>query len=979
VTQRQRGNCWLEYLETESGIVVTDYKHTVNLPQTDFPMKADLAQREPKQLARWAEQGIYQRIRETSRGRPSFVLHDGPPYANGAIHLGHALNKILKDIIVKSRTLDGRDAPYVPGWDCHGLPIELAVEKKHGKPGHKVDAKAFRALCRSYATAQIESQRNDFKRLGVLGDWDRPYLTMQPGFEAQQIRALGKIIANGHLIRGAKPVHWCLDCRSALAEAEVEYEDRVSTAIDVAFAVVDGADFARRLGTGADAGASTTAAAVAPVAASLATASLVIWTTTPWTLPANEAVALNAELEYVAVRMVRSDESYGTSFSTVLVLAADLAGGCLARYGATDSEVVARFKGAALEGLKLQHPWLDKQVPVILGDHVTLEAGTGAVHTAPAHGQEDFVAGQRYGLPVVNPVLADGRFTADTPLVAGQKVSDANGTIINELQSRGRLLAQAAHPHSYPHCWRHKTPVIFRATPQWFISMDKQGLRANALRDIKNVKWTPEWGQPRITGMIVNRPDWCLSRQRTWGVPITLFIHRGTGALHPHTQELIAQVAQGVEQAGIEYWFDLDARTLLGAEADDYEKTTDVMDVWADSGLSFECVAATRDDFQSPVDLYLEGSDQHRGWFHSSLLMSEALYARAPYRGVLTHGFTVDDKGRKMAKSLGNGIDPQDIMKTLGADMLRLWVAATDYANEMSLSQEILKRMSESYRRMRNTTRFLLGNLHGFQPQHAVPADRLIAIDRWAIERTRELQAEITAAYRDYAFHLIYQKIHNFCVVDMGGLYLDVLKDRLYTTPANSHARRSAQTALWHIAEAMTRWLAPILSFTAEEIWRSLPGKRADSVFLSTWHELPATPASGVNWSVLLALRADVVAELERLRGAGEIGAPLEAELDIYCTNAPHGELAQLGDELRFLTITSAARLHRVTAAPADAVAASGVAGGGVWIKARPSSATKCVRCWHLSPDVGSNHEHPELCLRCVGNLAMPGETRQFV
>jgi isoleucyl-tRNA synthetase len=943
---------------------VTDYKHTVNLPQTDFPMKADLAQREPKQLARWAEQDIYERIRATSRGRPAFVLHDGPPYANGAIHLGHALNKILKDIIVKSHTLDGCDAPYVPGWDCHGLPIELAVEKKHGKAGHKVDAKAFRALCRSYATAQIESQRNDFKRLGVLGDWERPYLTMDPRFEAQQIRALGMIIANGHLIRGAKPVHWCLDCRSALAEAEVEYEDRTSTAIDVAFDVVDAADFAQRVG----------ASAAAAGVASLAHAALVIWTTTPWTLPANEAVAVNAELEYVAVRATLSDGN-----QRMLVLAADLTAACFARFGASDSAELARFKGAALEGMKLQHPWLDKQVPVILGDHVTLEAGTGAVHTAPAHGQDDFIVGQRYGLPVVNPVLGDGRFAADTPLVAGQKVSDANGIIINELQTRGRLLHQAAHPHSYPHCWRHKTPVIFRATPQWFISMDKQGLRANALRDIKNVRWTPEWGQPRITGMIDNRPDWCLSRQRTWGVPITLFTHRVTGALHPRTQELIAQVADGVAKHGIEYWFGLDARELLGNEADEYDKATDVMDVWADSGLSFECVAALRDDFHAPVDLYLEGSDQHRGWFHSSLLMSEALYARAPYRGVLTHGFTVDDKGRKMAKSLGNGIDPQDIMKTLGADMLRLWVAATDYANEMSLSQEILKRMSESYRRMRNTTRFLLGNLHGFQPEQAVPVEQLIAIDRWAIERTRELQQEITTAYRDYAFHVIYQKVHNFCVVDLGGLYLDVLKDRLYTTPANSLARRSAQTALWHIAEAMTRWLAPILSFTAEEIWRSLPGKHADSVFLSTWHELPATPASGVNWSVLLALRSDVVGELERLRAAGEIGAPLEAELDIYCSSAPHGELAQLGDELRFLTITSAARLHRVTAAPADAVVAGSVVGGGVWIKARRSSATKCVRCWHLSADVGASHEHPELCLRCVGNLALPGETRQFV
>ncbi len=938
---------------------MTDYKQTVNLPQTDFPMKADLAQREPQQLKRWQEQDIYARLREVSRGRPSFVLHDGPPYANGAIHLGHALNKILKDIIVKSHTLDGRDAPYVPGWDCHGLPIELAVEKKHGRPGHKLDAKAFRAACREYANKQVDSQRQDFQRLGVFGDWQQPYLTMDRRYEAQQIRALGKIVANGHLYRGAKPVHWCLDCRSALAEAEVEYEDRVSTAIDVAFAVADAADFARRTG-------------IAPAALGRAPVSVVIWTTTPWTLPANEAVTLSPTYEYVAVRIAARNE--------VLVLAADLAAACLARYGyavpgEAGSEVLGRFAGAALEGLLLQHPWHDKSVPLILGDHVTLDTGTGAVHTAPAHGQEDFVVGSRYGLPVHNPVGPDGRFAEGTELVAGLKVDAANPVIIAELQSRGRLLHQQAHPHSYPHCWRHKTPVIFRATAQWFIGMDRMGLRANALRDIKAVQWTPEWGQPRITGMIENRPDWCLSRQRTWGVPITLFTHHVTGELHPRTQELIAQIAAQVESHGIDWWFDLDPAQLLGAEAARYDKATDVMDVWADSGLSFECVAALRDDFTAPVDLYLEGSDQHRGWFHSSLLMSEALYARAPYRGVLTHGFTVDDKGRKMSKSLGNGIEPQDVMKTLGADMLRLWVAATDYANEMSLSQEILKRISESYRRMRNTVRFLLGNLHGFDPQQAVPADQLVALDAWAIARAQQLQTEIAAAYRDYAFHLIYQKVHNFCVVDLGGLYLDVLKDRLYTTPANSHARRSAQTALWHVAEAMVRWLAPILSFTAEEIWRHLPGSRAESVFLDVWHRLPEVPDSGIDWPLLLSLRGDVARELERLRVAGDIGAPLEAELEVYCTPALLPRVDALGDELRFLMITSAARVQAVPA-PADAVPATGI--DGVWLRVHPTQAPKCVRCWHRRVDVGSHAAHPELCGRCVDNLDGAGEIRRF-
>jgi len=939
---------------------VTDYKQTLNLPETAFPMKGDLAQREPLQLKSWSDMNIYGLIREASRGRPKFVLHDGPPYANGPIHIGHSVNKILKDVIVKSRTLDGFDAPYVPGWDCHGLPIELAVEKKHGKPGQKLDAKAFRAACRAFAMEQLEGQRADFVRLGVFGDWESPYMTMHPRYEAQQIRALGKIIHNGHLYRGLKPVHWCLDCRSALAEAEVEYEDRTSTAIDVAFRAADAADFARRTGIAADLAAN---------------ASLVIWTTTPWTLPANEAVALNAELEYVAVAVQRSVNA-APPVAEVLVLAAELAAACVKRYGLGEANELARFKGAALEGLVLQHPWLAKQVPVILGEHVTLEAGTGAVHTAPAHGQEDFAVGRRYNLPVVNPVQGDGRFVPGTELVEGLKVDQANPVVIAALTERGRLLQQEAHPHSYPHCWRHKTPVIFRATSQWFISMEARNLRANALRDIRSVKWTPEWGEARIFGMIEKRPDWCLSRQRTWGVPITLFTHKASGELHPRSVELIERVAAGVEQEGIEYWFSLDATELLGAEAADYDKVTDVMDVWADSGLSFECVAAMSPGFSAPVDLYLEGSDQHRGWFHSSLLMSEALYGRAPYRGVLTHGFTVDDKGRKMSKSLGNVIAPQTINKTLGADVLRLWVAATDYANEMSVSDEILKRVSESYRRMRNTLRFLLGNLSGFVPADALPADQMVALDRWAIARTAALQAEIVAAYRDYNFHSIYQKIHNFCVVDLGGLYLDVLKDRLYTTPRDSGARRSAQTAMWHIAEAMVRWLAPILSFTAEEVWRALPGERAASVFLSQWHALPAVKSNDVDWDRVLGLRADVARELERLRAAGTIGAPLQAEIDVYCLPEYASLFAAFGAELRFLLITSEARLHTVQSAPADAVAATSVAPQGVWIRAQVTDAAKCVRCWHQRVDVGNNPAHAELCLRCVDNLQLPGEAR---
>jgi isoleucyl-tRNA synthetase len=911
---------------------MTDYKQTINLPRTDFPMKADLAQREPAMVRAWEEHGTYLKLRELARGRPRFVLHDGPPYANGAIHIGHAVNKILKDIVVKSRSLDGFDSPYIPGWDCHGLPIELQVEKKHGRPGQKLDAQAFRAACRAYAEEQIDLQRRDFQRLGVLGDWDHPYRTMSPRYEAQQLRAFGRIIENGHLYKGVKPVHWCVDCRSALAEAEVEYEEKTSPATDVAFRVVDNPELTSRLEL------DRAVLGSRPV-------DVVIWTTTPWTLPANQAVALHPQFRYALVEAQFGGER------RLLILAVDLVDACLARYGATLAGRLADFEGRVLEGLQLEHPLQARQVPVVLGDHVTLDAGTGAVHTAPGHGQEDFVVGQRYGLPVTNPVGNDGRFFEDTPLVGGLKVDEANPVISKALAERGRLLHEEKVLHSYPHCWRHKSPVIFRATPQWFISMEQAKLREHTLRDIPGVEWTPAWGEPRITGMIESRPDWCISRQRTWGVPIPLFVHRRTGALHPRTQELIQAAAARVEQGGIDAWFALAPEELLGADAEHYDKVTDVMDVWADSGLSFECVGNERPEVAAPVDLYLEGSDQHRGWFHSSLLMSEALYERAPYRGVLTHGFTVDEQGRKQSKSLGNVIAPQKVMNSLGADVLRLWVSATDYANEMSVSDEILKRMADSYRRMRNTLRFLLGNLHDFDPaRDALPVSELVALDAWALSRTRALQAEVLEAYRRYTFHLIYQKVHNFCSVEMGAVYLDVLKDRLYTTPAGSRARRSAQTAMYHIAESMVRWLAPILSFTT---------------------------AGPIDWGALMELRTDVTRELERLRAAGAIGAPLDAQVEVYCTAAQYPRFAALGPELRFLLITSEARVHEVAVAPAGASPAANLE--GVWLTAGPDSDPKCVRCWHHRPDVGSHPAHPQLCGRCIGNLELPGEERRFV
>jgi len=935
---------------------VADYKQTINLPQTGFAMKADLANREPGMLAAWERSGLYDKIREAAKGRPSFVLTDGPPYANGAIHLGHAVNKILKDIIVKSRTLDGYDAPYVPGWDCHGLPIEMQVEKTHGRVGQKIDAKSFRAACRAYAQKQIDAQRADFKRLGVLGDWERPYLTMMPRFEAEQLRAFALIIKNGHVYKGYKPVHWCLSCRSALAEAEVEYEDRTSPSIYARFAVADGAEVARRFGIDRSA---------LPV-------SVAIWTTTPWTLPANRAVAVHPQFDYA---MIEFDAGADTER---MIVAAELIDAVTRSLGIADWSLVGTVKGADLEHLLLRHPFYDRQVPVVLGDHVTLDAGTGAVHTAPGHGLEDYVVGRRYGLEIENPVGGDGRFLPSTPLFAGEEVFDANGHVIKVLRDNGSLLKDEPYHHSYPHCWRHKTPVIFRATPQWFISMEQAGLRKGALEAISHVDWMPAWGEQRISGMIAGRPDWCVSRQRTWGVPIPLFVDNVSGELHPNTAALIEEVAQRVERDGIDAWFDLDAAALLGEDAGRYDKATDVMDVWFDSGVVHHCVSQMRPEITVPADLYLEGSDQHRGWFHSSLLTSVAMHGRAPYRGVLTHGFTVDEKGRKMSKSIGNTLVPQKLTGTLGADVVRLWVAATDYANEMSVSDEILKRMADSYRRMRNTLRFLLGNLHGFDPaQHASSFDGLVAIDQWAVTKAFALQNDVVTAFRNYEFHDIYQKIHNFCVVELGGFYLDIIKDRLYTTGAGSPPRRSAQTAMYHVAEAMVRWLAPILSFTAEEAWGFMPGPRNESVFLNTWHRFPAGAerAPNIDWPVLIALKADVARHLERLRAAGDIGAPLEAEVTVYAPATQVARFEALQDELRFLLITSQAHVVATDTPPASAVPGSEP---GVWIEVQPSTQPKCVRCWHLRSDVGIDPRHPELCARCVLNVEGPGEERRF-
>jgi isoleucyl-tRNA synthetase len=939
-----------------------DYKHTLNLPQTDFPMKANLAAREPETLKRWEEMSLYDKLRAARQGQPKYVLHDGPPYANGDIHLGHTVNKVLKDIIVKSKSMAGFDAPYVPGWDCHGLPIEHAVEKKIGKVGEKVNAAAFRKACREYATRQVEGQRTDFKRLGVLGDWEHPYLTMDFKFEADILRQLGRVIAGGHVYKSYKPVHWCIDCGSALAEAEVEYEDKTSPAIDVRFPVPDEAAlFARLQHVAGHVGQG-------PLA-------LVIWTTTPWTLPANRAVAVHPELEYVVVQT-------GDEQPQRLVLAEPLLKSAMLRWGINDYRVIATGVGAALEGILLQHPFYAREVPVILGEHVTIDAGTGCVHTAPGHGQDDYVAGARYKLEVDNPVGGDGKFLPGTELFAGEHVFKANAHVIDVLRMRGMLVREEALRHSYPHCWRHKTPIIFRATPQWFIGMDTAGLRDRALAEIKKVKWVPDWGQARIDGMVANRPDWCISRQRTWGVPIALFIHRENGKLHPETPRLIEEVAKRIETQGVDAWFGLDPAELLGKDSGQYEKVTDILDVWFDSGVTHGCVLEVRPELRFPADLYLEGSDQHRGWFQSSLLSSVAIHGTAPYRGVLTHGFTVDVNGRKMSKSLGNDMGlPQKAIKTLGADILRLWVAATDYRAEMSISDEILTRMADSYRRVRNTARYLLANLAGFEPVRDMlkPAD-LLALDRWALNRTRSLNEELLAAYDSYSFHLIYQRLHQFCAVDLGGFYLDVLKDRVYTTRADSRARRSAQTAMYHILEALVRWMAPILSFTAEEIWRYMPGTRGESVFLGVWHVLPDDTAqdelaSEAYWTQVLAVREQVARELEKARVAGVIGASLEAEVDLYADTALQTLLSRLGDELRFVLITSEARLHDLAAAPNAAVE---TALKGLRVAVSPSGHPKCMRCWHRRADIGSDPEHPQLCGRCISNIAGAGEPREI-
>jgi isoleucyl-tRNA synthetase len=881
-------------------------------------------------------------------------LHDGPPYANGKLHIGHAVNKILKDIIIKSKTLSGYDAPYIPGWDCHGLPIEAQVEKKVGKVGAKVDATTFRRLCREYAVTQIEAQKADFIRMGVLGEWDNPYLTMNFETEADIVRSLAKIIDNGHLQKGEKPVNWCLDCGSSLAEAEVEYEDKTSTSIDVQYAVIDVAPVATIFGVEVD------------------SIDAVIWTTTPWTIPASMAVSLNPDFDYVLVKTEKGN----------LILEDSLHESALARYELENYDVLGRCKGVDLELTALKHPFFDREVPIILGDHVTAEGGTGAVHTAPAHGADDYVVAKRYHIDIYNPIGNNGCYLDDVPLFGGLFVYKGNDLTLELLEKNKRLLKSEKIRHSYPHCWRHKSPIIFRATPQWFISMDNQNLRAEALKSIKSVKWIPDWGENRIYKMIEDRPDWCISRQRFWGVPIPLFVHNETQTLHPDTQAIIAKVADGIEQEGIEFWHRTSAEDLIGDDAVNYEKTTDTLDVWFDSGTTHESVLGRRDNLSAPADLYLEGSDQHRGWFHSSLLTSVAMNGHAPYKNVLTHGFVVDAKGKKMSKSLGNIIAPMKVMKNLGADIMRLWISSADYTREITVSDEILKRAADAYRRIRNTARYLLSNISDFNPEtDLVSPEKMLTLDRWAVAQAAESQAKIIAAYNEMQFHLVYQEMLQFCSIQMGSLYLDITKDRQYTMQANSVERRSAQTASYHILRALTRWMTPILSFTAEELWKKMPSETADFAILSEWYdglfELTENEAiTEVDWQTIFAVRDASSKLLETLRKDKSIGSSLNAEVLVHCSSDTFEALNKLGDELRFVLMTSAALVQQADAQPEGSVVAEGL--DNVWLQAMASPHDKCVRCWHHQEDVGTHDDHPELCGRCVNNIDGLGEERKY-
>jgi isoleucyl-tRNA synthetase len=920
---------------------MTENKYKLNLPDTDFPMRGNLAKREPQWAKDWVEKDFYKQIRSARKGKPKYILHDGPPYANGDIHIGHAVNKILKDFIIKSKTISGFDAPYVPGWDCHGLPIELVVEKEHGK---NIDPNKFRKLCREYALIQVEKQKNDFKRLGVLGDWDNPYLTINFKTEANIVRALAKIYDKGLLYQGNKPVHWCTDCASALAEAEVEYEDKPSPAIDVQFDCINTKDIENIFSI-----------------KEVDKASAIIWTTTPWTLPANEAISVNPKFQYGLYKCKNN----------FFILAEELADIRFKAYG-TSTTKVASCSGSDLEGILFSHPFLEKSVPIICGDHVTTETGTGLVHTAPAHGLDDYIVGMKYSLPVENPVDAKGRFKNEIQYFSGLTVWEANPKVIDILKNKNLLVHEENFIHSYPHCWRHRAPIIFRATSQWFIGMehkssDNVSLRELAKKAVTRTKFYPEWGKKRLESMIKNRPDWCISRQRSWGVPIPIFIHKDTDEPHPNTLNFFEIVAQNIEKDGIDAWFNIEPQSILGDDAENYIKITDTLDVWFDSGTTHQSVLEQRENLVYPADLYLEGSDQHRGWFQSSLLTSCAINGNAPYKSLLTHGFVVDGQGYKMSKSKGNVIAPQKIMDQFGADILRLWVATTDYSGELNISNEIIKRVADSYRRIRNTLRFLSANLEDFDSNNMlVNPNEMLSIDRYGLYLVEELQSNVVKDYEEFDFYLAMQKFLSFCSEDMGGFYLDILKDRLYTTAENSHARRSAQTALFHITQSLIRLMAPVLSFTAEELWNVVNKKNKSTIFVESWYELPSHGLSEellLGWRHVLDVRSMANKKIEALREKGVVGSSLQAELKISAPSDIYKSLSFFDKELKYILITSNSILEESKNELEIAVSAS--------------KNSKCERCWHYVENIGQNSKHPKICKRCISNLFEEGEERK--
>jgi isoleucyl-tRNA synthetase len=920
---------------------MTENKYKLNLPDTDFPMRGNLAKREPQWAKDWVEKDFYKQIRSARKGKPKYILHDGPPYANGDIHIGHAVNKILKDFIIKSKTISGFDAPYVPGWDCHGLPIELVVEKEHGK---NIDPNKFRKLCREYALIQVEKQKNDFKRLGVLGDWDNPYLTINFKTEANIVRALAKIYDKGLLYQGNKPVHWCTDCASALAEAEVEYEDKPSPAIDVQFDCINTKDIENIFSI-----------------KEVDKASAIIWTTTPWTLPANEAISVNPKFKY---GLYKCENNF-------FILAEELADIRFKAYG-TSATKVASCSGSDLEGILFSHPFLEKSVPIICGDHVTTETGTGLVHTAPAHGLDDYIVGMKYSLPVENPVDAKGRFKNEIQYFSGLTVWEANPKVIDILKNKNLLVHEENFIHSYPHCWRHRAPIIFRATSQWFIGMehkssDNVSLRELAKKAVTRTKFYPEWGKKRLESMIKNRPDWCISRQRSWGVPIPIFIHKDTDEPHPNTLNFFEIVAQNIEKDGIDAWFNIEPQSILGDDAENYIKITDTLDVWFDSGTTHQSVLEQRENLVYPADLYLEGSDQHRGWFQSSLLTSCAINGNAPYKSLLTHGFVVDGQGYKMSKSKGNVIAPQKIMDQFGADILRLWVATTDYSGELNISNEIIKRVADSYRRIRNTLRFLSANLEDFDSNNMlVNPNEMLSIDRYGLYLVEELQSNVVKDYEEFDFYLAMQKFLSFCSEDMGGFYLDILKDRLYTTAENSHARRSAQTALFHITQSLIRLMAPVLSFTAEELWNVVNKKNKSTIFVESWYELPSHGLSEellLGWRHVLDVRSMANKKIEALREKGVVGSSLQAELKISAPSDIYKSLSFFDKELKYILITSNSILEESKNELEIAVSAS--------------KNSKCERCWHYVENIGQNSKHPKICKRCISNLFEEGEERK--